>query len=437
MAASPTAKSVAPRREAAGKRSWAFGPGLVFAVTALGPQDLVTNAAAGASYGYALLWTVALVVAARYVILEATARYVVVTGESLMAGYARAGRWAPWLILVSIGAKRHLLGLSQLLLLGGSLELLFGPRGGWLRTGGALVCWALGFALMYWGRYPVVEKVSKPLLAVLSGSLVLAAVLSRPDPLQVARGILIPASPVSEDAYGTAFLLLALLGSGAGALSNLKYAAFVHEKGWRDVSYLRLQRTDLLLSGVGFYLMLLLVQIAAAATLYPSTAPLRDVPDLLPMFSVVLGEAGRILLGVGLWAAVFTTYTGATTGYSLLAADIWYNVLRRASHGPRAALGNSRAYRVALVIFCISPLYVLLTDWEPLWLVVAQSAALAVLVPVLGAILIWLTNDRCRMGRHANGPVSNLVMGLVVVIVAGLSVYNLAAWLGLTGALPH
>jgi Mn2+/Fe2+ NRAMP family transporter len=425
---SPTTPALERRQGIARQRWWAFGPGLVFAVAALGPQDLVTNAAAGASYGYTLLWTVALVVAARYVILEATARYVVVSGESLMAGYARVGRWAPWLILLSICLKRHLLGLSQLLLLGGSLELLFGAHGGWVRTGGALLSWALGFALMYWGRYPVVEKASKPLLLVLGGSLAVAAVFNQPDPGEVARGLLIPTAPGAEGAYGTAFLLLALLGSGAGALSNLKYAAFVHEKGWRDASYLRLQRADLLLSGVGFYLMLLFVQIAAAATLYPSAAPLREVSDLLPMFSTALGSAGRLVLGVGLWAAVFTTYTGATTGYSLLVADVWHNVLRPARPVP-PALGDSGAYRAALIAFCVSPLYVLLTDWEPLWLVVVQSAALAVLVPVLGAILMYLTNDRRRMGRHANGLVSNLTLGFVVLTVAGLSVYTSAAWI--------
>ncbi|MCS6952310.1 MAG: Nramp family divalent metal transporter [Bryobacterales bacterium] len=403
---------------------------MVFAVAALGPQDLVTNAAAGASYGYGLLWTVALVVAARYVMLEATARYVVVTGESLMTGYARAGRWAPWLILVSIGLKRHLLGLSHLLLLGSSLELLLGARSGWVRTAGALACWAAGFALMYWGRYPVVEKASRPLMAVLGGALALAALLSRPDPAAVVRGVILPMAPAGQGAYGTAFLLLALLGSGAGALSNLKYAAFVHEKGWRGVSDLRLQRTDLLLSGIGFYLMLLSVQVAAAAALYPSAAPLREVADLLPIFSTTLGDAGRILLGVGLWAAVFTTYTGATTGYSLLVADIWHNVLRPASAYRKEALGNSPAYRVALVIFSTSPLYALLTDWEPLWLVLTQSAVLAALVPVLGVILIWLTNDRRRMGPHANGWIANFAMGLVLLAIAGLSVYNLRVWFG-------
>jgi Mn2+/Fe2+ NRAMP family transporter len=407
--------------EPARRRSWAFGPGLVFALAALGPQDLVTNAAAGASYSYTLLWTVALVVLARYVVLEATARYVVVTGETLMSGYARAGRWAPWMILISIFLKRHLTAFSQLLLLGSSAELLLPVRSGWIRMGSALGAWTLGFLLMYWGRYKLVERISKPLLVILGGTLALAAVFSRPDPAGIARGALIPTAPAEQAAYSFAFILLALVGSGAGALSNLKYAAFVHEKGWRDPSFLRLQRTDLLLSGLGLYTMLMLVQIAAAATLYPAVQPLREVEDLLPMFAQVLGDSGRIVLGLGLWAAVFTTYTGATTGYSLLVADIWYNVLRPRPDGSPPNSGETPVYRWCLIWFCLSPLYVLLTDWKPVWLVLVQAVVLALLVPAIVIVLMWLTNDRRRMGRHTNGWAGNLVMAALVLVTVYLT----------------
>lgn len=415
MAAVQSAPPETGVEQRASRRSWAFGPGLVFAVAALGPQDLVTNSAAGASYGYSLLWTVALVVLARYVVLEATARYVVVTGETLMTGYARAGRWAPWMILVSIFLKRHLTAFSQLLLLGSSLELLLPWHSVGVRLGGALGWWALGFALMYWGRYKVVERISRPLLVVLGGSLALAAVFSRPDFGRIARGAGIPSAPAGEAAYSFAFILLALVGSGAGALSNLKYAAFVHEKGWKDLSFLRMQRTDLLLSGFGLYAMLMLVQIAAAATLYPAAQPLREVEDLLPMFARVLGDSGRIVLGLGLWAAVFTTYTGATTGYSLLVADVWYNVLRPRAESAPANVGDTPAYRWCLLWFCLSPLYVLLTDWKPIWLVLVQAVVLALILPVSVLVLLWLTNNRRLMGGHTNGWASNLVMGTLVL----------------------
>src|SRR5580765_6891160 len=68
------------------ERRWGWGPGIVFLLTAIGPQDLVSNSAAGAEFQYSLLWALVPILLIRYAILEASARYVLATGESLMNG---------------------------------------------------------------------------------------------------------------------------------------------------------------------------------------------------------------------------------------------------------------------------------------------------------------------------------------------------------------
>ena len=397
-------------------------------LAAFGPEDFVSNATAGAIYGYSLLWTLALVVLTRYVILEATARYVVVTGETLMTGYARAGRWVVWVILVSIFVKRHLASLVHILLLGATMHLLFPLPVRWSSAIWAWIFSGLGFTLMYWGKYRMVEKVAKPLMVILGGSLLLAAVLSKPDLHAVARGALLPSVPEGYGVYSYTLVLMALTGAGAGSLSNLKYAAFVHERGWRDRSFLKRQRIDLLLSGIGLYLMFVLVQVAAAATLRSSGGNLKRVEDLVPLFSAALGDAGRIVLAIGLWAAVFTTYLGANTGYSLMVTDIWNNVLRRRQRpgsdpGPRSHAEHP-AYRWCLIWFCASPMYVLLTSWKPLWLALLSAALMVVLLPVIVLVLLWMTNNRKRMGDHANGWAVNAAMLFAVVGAVYLTVAN-------------
>ncbi|MEE8162008.1 MAG: Mn2+/Fe2+ transporter, partial [Acidobacteriota bacterium] len=67
------------------------GPGFVYVLTILGTGDLITNSAAGAGYGYALIWALGLTLVFRYVWVNTSAKYVLVTGESLMQGYARLG----------------------------------------------------------------------------------------------------------------------------------------------------------------------------------------------------------------------------------------------------------------------------------------------------------------------------------------------------------
>jgi len=72
----------------------AVGPGILFAGAAIGVSHLVQSTRAGAGYGFGLLWAVLLVLLCKYPFFEYAHRYTVATGESLLEGYARLGRWA-------------------------------------------------------------------------------------------------------------------------------------------------------------------------------------------------------------------------------------------------------------------------------------------------------------------------------------------------------
>ena len=74
-----------------------LGPGLLFASTAIGVSHLVQSTRAGADYGFAL---VAFIVAAnvfKFPFFEYGSRYANVTGESIIDGYKRIGKWMLWL----------------------------------------------------------------------------------------------------------------------------------------------------------------------------------------------------------------------------------------------------------------------------------------------------------------------------------------------------
>lgn len=399
---------------------WAWGPGIVFLLTTIGAQDLVSNSAAGAEFQYALLWALIPVIVIRYSILEASARYVLATGESLMSGYARAGRWLPTVLLFVILAKRLLSGLYQVLILGQAIDLMLPAALQHRQTVWAIVSWAIGFAIIWWGRYRSVERVSIPLLMLLGGSIVVAALGSHPDWSSVLHGLLVPTVPEGHGVFSAAVILLALVGSGAASLSNLKYASFVREKGWRDLSALRYQRFDLISSGILFIAMLVLLQTAAAATLGRSQLKLSNVDDLLPMFTAAVGPFGRIAFGVGVWTAVFTTFIGANTGYSMLVADIWHGVLPRQPR-PVERPTDTPAYRWAIVTFSVPPLLVLFTPWNPIWLALAAAITLAALTPLVIVVLLWLCNNHRLMGRHANGWVSNITLTLGLIATTYLT----------------
>ncbi len=400
-------------------RQWGWGPGLVFLLTAIGAQDLVSNAAAGAEFRYALLWTLVPILAVRYSILEASARYVLATEESLMIGYARAGRWLAWLLLLMVPVKRLLSGLYQLQIMGQAIDLALPGTMRGHETIWALVSWALGFALIWWGRYQAVERVGVPMVMLLGGSIVLAAFGSGADWRQALRGALVPAIPEGRGLYGSTLILLALIGGGSASLSNLKYASFVREKGWRNLSFLDRQRLELLSTGLMFLMMLFLLQVASAATLGRHGADLRNVEDLLPVFTTSLGAIGPIVFAVGVWTAVFTTFIGANTGYGLIVAELWHDALKLTPSDAVERAGDYPIYKWAILIFACSPLVVLFVPWNPVRLALVTAVTLAGLLPMVIGVLLWLCNDRRRMGSHANGWLSNttLVLALLATLL--------------------
>jgi len=392
----------------------AVGPGLVFVLSIIGPRDLVTNSVAGADYGYTLLWLLVVAIAARVVILETTARYVVVTGESLVTGCAKAGRWLVWLIFITPLIKRFVTGLIQILLLGTAVHLVFPLPTRYSVAIWALVSWSLVFALLYWGRYSLVEKFSKPLAVIMGGSLAIAAFLSRPDWAAAAKASIIPSLPEHQGLYGTAIVIMGVAGGAIGSFGNLKYSAFVHEKGWRDLSYLSRQRIDLALSSFGMLVILALIQIAAAGALRPLGIQVAEVEDLVPVFAQVLGDAGRIVLAAGIWSVVFTTATGSSAAYALMLSDIYHRFLRPSEAIKEQDEGRGAAYLPAyrwfLLVFLIPPLMVLFTDWQPVPLLMLSAVMAAVMLPATIIILLRLTADRKFMGKYVNRWFVNAVL---------------------------
>ena len=80
----------------------AFGPGLLFAGTAIGLSHLVQSTRAGAVYGLAIGAAILLINVLKYPLFRFGAYYKVAAGESLIEGYRRQGLFAVWLLLASM-----------------------------------------------------------------------------------------------------------------------------------------------------------------------------------------------------------------------------------------------------------------------------------------------------------------------------------------------
>lgn len=378
----------------------------------------------GATYGYSLLWMLAIAYALNFAIAEAAARYVLVTGKSIMEGYSRLGRPVIGLLALAIFARRHFNNLFMVLLLGTAADLLL-P----LPIGGSVTIWsvvsvAFAFGLMFRGGYFGVERFSRPALVVFGAAFIGLVALSHPEPRAAAAGLLMPSFGQRGDLSGTFLLLMALAGTAVGSINHLKYPTFVYEKGWRHVEDLGRQRADLAFSIFGQFAVSSMIQIAAAAVLFDQGVQVRSAEDWSAAFGARLGDVGRVVLGVGLWMTVLNTFIASNTGYSLMVTDV-YERFRGKSvslHDNRfRSIRRTRAYRVVLSLFVLPSTYVLLTSWEPFQIGTLQSALFLLLTPLLMAGLLWLTSDRTAMGDHANRLWSKVIILMAILLSAYLS----------------
>jgi len=410
-----------------------LGPGIVFAAGSIGARDLIANSMAGATYGLGMAWVVVVAILARYVVLDACARYVLVTGETIVSGCGRIGRWPVMALFVLTLIRRHVSALTKVLLLGTGANIVLPLPSPHSVVIWGIISWCAALGLLFWGRYRAVEALSRPLAAVVAFSVGLIAVLSRPDFGQLVSTLIPRGGAASAASHGPAFVSMAVLAAALGSFSNLSYPAYLHEKGWRTPAARSWQRTDLLL-GMGLLMtILLLIQVAAAGVFLSRGLHVEKVEDLATMFTEFLGDPGRILFGVCLWCASFASTLSNGSGQGIMLADVYHRFISRQTDAValEGKAGDLPAYRWSVIFMFCSPLYVFLTDWTPVGLVLAYGVLSVATLPVMASLILLLTADRKRMGADANTWATNLVLLFTILCALQLS------WQGLMELVPH
>jgi Mn2+/Fe2+ NRAMP family transporter len=348
---------------------------------------------------------------------------VLVTGETLLTGFGRYSRTAVYLWFGSSLLQRFLSSMLKVSLLGAAAHLMIPLPVWWSPQFWSVLSWAAGFAIVYWGRYKGVEVLAKPMAAVMGCCLLLAAIAARPDPGTLLREAFHPSLPPADGHISPTVMIMAVLAAAMGSLSNVKYAAYVHEKGWRSLSCLKRQRVDLAISMTAMFAMMSLVQVAAAGALRPHGLTVDRIEDLVPMFTQALGNPGRIMFGLTLWCVVFAGMVGNGMGYAVMLSDVFQRFIRPAANSldPHQTASQSPAYRPMVLYLFVSPLVVLFTGWTPISLVLADGVLGVITIPLVACLVLRLTASSQVMGEYRNGALSNAVLVLTVVLAFYLS----------------
>ena len=149
-----------------------LGPGLLFAGAAIGVSHLVQPTRAGADFGFGLLWALILVNLFKYPFFQYGPRYAAATGESLIDGYKKLGKWVLIAYFILTFLTMFTIQAAVTIVTAGLAENLFGLTSNLSIWSILITLICLGILLI--GKYKALDKTMKVIISILAFSSIVA-----------------------------------------------------------------------------------------------------------------------------------------------------------------------------------------------------------------------------------------------------------------------
>jgi manganese transport protein len=387
-----------------------LGPAFVAAIAYVDPGNVATNTAAGARYGYLLLWVVVVANLVACLVQYLSAKLGLVTGQSLPEvvrerldahGRGKATRIVYW-------AQAEVVAMATDLaeVLGGAiaLGLLFDLP---LFLGGLITGVVSTVVLLIGDRRGQrrFEQVVTTMLVVLGIGFIAGLFVAPPDPAGLIAGLV----PRFTDA-GSVLLAAGVLGA-----TVMPHAVYLHSALARD----RHGRTDpgpgrrrlLRVTRVDVVLALLFAGAVNAAMMMlgATTLQVADAESLEGVYAALGVTVGPVV--ATLFAVALLLSGLASTSVGCYAGSVIMDGLLRV----RVPLLARR------VVTMIPALILLATDADPTLALILSQVVLSFGIPFAIVPLVLLTASRTVMGEDRNHPAVTAVAIAIAVGIVGLN----------------
>lgn len=386
-----------------------MGPGMVTAFADNDAGGIATYAAAGAKYGYALLFTMLVSTVALTVAQEISARTGAATGRGL-ADLIREQfgvRWTVFAMAVLLVAN---LGttVSEFSGIATSFEV-FGVSKYVSVPLAALVIWWLVLR----ADYSRMEKVFLA-LCITFLSYVLSGFIVNPP-----WGEVLAAAVRPTFAGGADFLLMAVgvIGTTITPWGQFYVQASVVDKGITAKNY-AYTRLDVFVGSFFTGFIAFFIMVATAATLFVNNIPIESAKDAAIALEPLAGKYASLLFAFGL------------LGASMLAAFVLpLSTAYAVCEAMGFERGVSKTYKEAPVFFGLYTLIVVLSALLVLWpglslyhVMLATQVVNGVLLPPILIFMVLIAGNRRLMGRFVNSPLASAVAWLMTLMLIILTV---------------
>ncbi|QED36446.1 divalent metal cation transporter [Antarcticibacterium arcticum] len=383
------------------------GPGVLVSAAFIGPGTVTVCTLAGVNFQYALLWALLLSILACVILQEMAARLGIIAQKGL-SECIRAEIKSPVVKLFSIilifsaivvGNAAYEAGNITGAVLGitaiaPSLSFQIGQ---FTLNLWSIIIGAIAFSLLYLGNYKLLEKVFIGLVALMSISFIVTALLVKPDISAIFKGLFIPTT-------GTAGILtvIALVGTTVVPYNLFLHASLVGEK-WKEPGDLKIARKELTWAIVLGGIVSMAIVISAAA---PNLPEVTSAADLAKGLEPLYGQYATWFIALGLLAAGITSSITAP----LAAAYVVRGML-----GWQGGLDSFKFKSVWAGILILGVIFSSLR-FQPIEIIRFAQVANGILLPVIAIFLFWIVNKESVLGKYRNTLWQNL-MGVIIITI--------------------
>ena len=387
-----------------------IGPGLLVTVGFIDPGNWASNLAAGAEYGYALLWMVTLSTVMLIVLQHNVAHLGIATGLCLAeaASVHLRPRYSKPILLTAMLAS---VSTSLAELLGGAiaLQMLFGVP---VRIGAALVL-AFVLIMLFTNSYRPIEKWIIAFVSIIGLSFIYELSLVTIDWPAAAVAWVTPSFP-----EGSMVIVMSVLGAVVMPHNLFLHSEVIQSRKWnlsdeRTIRrQLRYEYVDTIFSMLVGWAINSAMILLAAATFFVSRTPVSELQQADSLLRPLLGSHATVVFAVALLlAGIASTITSGMAAGTIFAGMFREPYDRKDPHS-----------RFGVALSLVAAFVVIIVISDPFKGLIYSQMALSIQLPFTVFLQVRLTSSEKVMGKFRNSRSTKWLLYAIGALVTWLNV---------------
>ena len=394
-----------------------LGPGILVTVGFIDPGNWASNVAAGAEYGYLLLWMVTLSTIMLILLQHNVAHLGIATGLCLSeAATKHLPSWLSRPLLSSAVLAAISTAMAEILGAAIALNMLFGLS---IRDGAILSTLGVLFMLGT-NSYRRLEKWIIGFVSIIGLSFLFELSLVDIAWSSAAAGWVTPAIP-----EGSLPVVMSVLGAVVMPHNLFLHSEIIQSRQWNLENpviirkQLRFEFLDTLFSMILGWAINSAMILVAATTFFQAGVAVDALEQAQVMLQPLLGDHAALVFAVALLFAGFSSSITAGMAGGSIFAGVFGEAYDTASNQTRAGI----------LLTLIAALIVIFFVSDPFQGLIYSQMLLSIQLPWTIFLQIYLTSSKKVMGDYANRPTTKWLLLLVGAIVSALNIMLLYSYL--------